>query len=724
MRTATDRSDSESAPTVVAPRTGALGEPSDGPRGPHLPAAGLRLKTQYFLSAALLVVVTLGLAVAISTWRANQIAEESIRNALQRIPRDVATYRTGLESQLKATLRSVAEEPGIKAIFDSPAGTLWDTAKDKAQILNAKTFFFFDRTGVLIARSDRPPVEEERKSFRNVRWVAEPLDDWKESAATIREGTTLSIIAAAPVVAGDATTGEARLVGVVAASIPLDAGRAKELRDLTGGHVAFVADTAKKGEPPVPEIAASTADPGSAELIPALFHEPAVPGALFWEGKDVGPLDLDVQGSQRVVKAVPLRSASGEPIGAVVVSRSREEETAAFRRIRQTLLLVGLGVLLVSVPISFLLAGRIARPLQQLAAGAIAVRDGDLDVKLPSGGSGEVGLLARAFDALVGELREKRQLEDLLAELRRKPADATRAVEPTGATAVGSPEPGLVRATPRGPRVGSAFAGRYSVLSVLGRGGMGAVYQVLDRELDEEVALKVLTPEAFEAGSQAVETLKQEIRLARKITHPNVVRTHDLGEADGLRFLTMEFVPGTTLRELLDRRGAMALAPGLQVSKQLCRGLGAVHEAGIIHRDIKPQNIMVLPNGVVKLMDFGIARTTEGADPSSLDGQTVGTPFYMSPEQALGRELDARSDLYAVGVVLYELFTGQRPFAGIDAADVLKKHVSAEPARPTSLRPDLPDRLERVILSCLSKKPARRPASAGDLYGALTRIGA
>ena len=722
MRTGTESSASESAPTVVAPRGDTSSPIGSGLGGAPLAAKGLRLKTQYFLSAALLVVVTLGLAVAIATWRANQIAEESIRTALRTIPGDVAVYRTGLESQLKATLRSVAEEPGMKAIFDSPVGTLWDTAKDKAQILSARTFFFFDRTGVLVARSDRPPVEEERRSFREVAWVAEPLDSWKESTATIREGKTLAVVAAAPVVAGDPEKGEARLVGVVAAAIPLDEGRARELRDLTGGQVAFVADTAKKGQPPRLEIGAATDHFGGDMLVPALMGDSAALSKLFREATEVGPLDLVVTGERRVVKAIPLLSASGEALGAVVVSRSREEETAAFRKIRETLLFVGLGVLLVSIPVSFLLGGRIARPLQQLAAGAIAVRDGNLDVKLPSGGSGEVGLLARAFEALVGELREKRQLEELLAELRRRPADATRGVAPTSATSATTVTAEAVRSAALGPRLGTTFAGRYDVLSVLGRGGMGSVYQVLDRELDEEVALKVLTPEAFAEGTQAVQTLKQEIRLARKITHPNVVRTHDLGEAVGLRFLTMEYVPGTTLRELLDRRGAVALAPGLQIAKQLCRGLTAIHEAGIIHRDIKPQNIMVLPNGVVKVMDFGIARTADGSDHASLDGQTVGTPHYMSPEQALGRDLDARSDLYTVGVVLFELFTGQRPFLGKEAAEVMHKHVSAEPPRPTSLRPDLPDYLERLILACLAKRPDRRPASASDLYAALTRI--
>ena len=723
MRTATEATPADSAPTVVAPR-GESSASSASPLAPR-PAApsGLRLKTQYFLSAALLVVVTLGLALALATWRANQIAEESIRTAMKRIPRDVAAYRGGLEAQLKATLRSVAEEPGVKSVFDSSLETIGELAKDKSVALSARTVFFLDAAGVLLARSDRPPVEEERRSFRGVAWVAEPIEEWKDSSALIREGKTLALVAAAPVIAGDPEKGEARLVGVVAASIALDEARARELRDLTGGQVAFAADAARKGEPPQIEVVAATDQFGGDMLVPALKEDTAALSTLLGEKEPVGPLDLLVRGERRVVKAIPLLSASGDALGAVVVSRSREEETAAFRKIRQTLLFVGLGVLLVSVPVSFFLGGRIARPLQQLAAGAIAVRDGDLDVKLPSGGSGEVGLLARSFEALVGELREKRQLEELLAELRRRPVDATRGVAPTSATASAPAGAGTsLRTQAAGPRVGATFAGRYDVLGVLGRGGMGSVYHVLDRELDEEIALKVLTPEAFAEGTHAVQTLRQEIRLARKITHPNVVRTHDLGDAEGDRFLTMEFVPGTTLRELLDRRGALAIAPGLQIAKQLCRGLAAVHGAGIIHRDIKPQNIMVLPNGVVKLMDFGIARTADGGEPAPSDGQTVGTPYYMSPEQAMGRPMDARSDLYTVGVVLFELFTGRRPFLGQEAGEVMHKHVAAEPPRPTALRADLPEYLERIVLACLAKRPERRPAGATDLYGALTRV--
>ncbi len=720
MRTATDPTDIDSAPTVVSPqgRQGATpgsGRPLAGGPGPLAPR-GMGLSTQFFLAAALLLVATLGAALSIATWRANQIAERSISEALREIPRAVAAARSGLDVQLRATLRSIAEEPGTKALFSSNAVTAHEWAVTKAGILGARTVFLFDPEGALICRSDKPAGTDQGKSFRGARWVAEPIETLREASASIREGDVLAAVAAVPVVSGDPARGEARLTGIVAASIPLDARQAQALRGLTGGQVTYVADVGKRGDPPTLALSATTDPVGGRGLVAALAaNQPAV-AALFGGAREIGPLDLDVDGDRRIVKAFPVASASGEVLGAVVVSRSREEETAAFRRIRDTLLLIGLLALVVSVPVSFALGRRIARPLEQLASGAIAIRDGNLDVRLPEGGAGEVGTLARAFVAMVEDLREKAQLEEMIGEMRRR-----RGGDETVATVV--PPSAEPAASTEAPVVGQTFAGRYQVLDVLGKGGMGAVYRVLDRELDEEVALKVLTSAAA-GGGQEVQTIKQEIRLARKITHSNVVRTHDLGEAQGLRFLTMEYVPGTTLREVMDRRRYVALAPGLQIAKQLCRGLGAVHEAGIIHRDIKPQNIMVLPSGVVKLMDFGIARAAEGVDLAAIAGLTVGTPFYMSPEQALGKQLDARSDLYSVGVVLFELFCGMRPFEARDPVEAMKKHISAEPPRPTDLRPDLPELLERILLACLAKPPASRPATASDLLAALQRVAA
>jgi serine/threonine-protein kinase len=724
-KTAISRNASDSEATVATPRSGKAVRSLGFPTGTSpLAKKGMGLGTRFFLAAALLVLTTLGITIAIATVRANQIAEATIRETLQDVPRAFSAFRNNFDAQARSSVRSLADDVGTKAIlseeFSNPA-TYVDFAKQKANALGARTLFLLDREGILLARNDRPGTEE-RRNFRQVRWVASPIETWMESSAIIREGPSLAVVASAAVLAGDKEKGEARFVGVLAASFGVDDSWAKSLKNLTGGQVGFLANTAKRNESPKAEISVATSQFGGDAFLRS-FATPETLKLLFTDGKVVGPLNLAVAGDQRIVMAVPILSATSEPLGAFVVSRSRDEETAAFRQIRNTLIAVGIALLLVSFPVSYAMGRGIAKPLHELAEGAIAIRDGKLDVELPEAGKDEVGVLARAFRAMVGELREKAQLEELLADLQRRPVEATVALR-TIHTAAISPDgtTDVSKASFVTPHVGELLGGRYEVLSILGRGGMGAVYRAFDRELEEDVAVKVLMPSAFDEGTSAVQNLKQEIRLARKISHPNVVRTHDFGEANGMRFLTMEFVPGTTLRELTERRGGIAIAPGLQIAKQLCRGLAAVHEAGIVHRDIKPHNIMVLPNGVLKLMDFGIASSNEGNLSQLEEGQTIGTPYYMSPEQARGEPLDARSDLYSVGVVLFELFTAQRPFEGRDPLEVMRKQVAVDPPRPSQYRADMPDLLERIILACLAKDPSRRPPTANELYAGLMRV--
>jgi serine/threonine-protein kinase len=255
---------------------------------------------------------------------------------------------------------------------------------------------------------------------------------------------------------------------------------------------------------------------------------------------------------------------------------------------------------------------------------------------------------------------------------------------------------------------------------------MGTVYRVRDRDLDDEVALKVLEPAGHDPAADTApspgptaELLRQEIKLARMITHVNVVRVHDFGEAEGVRYFSMEYVAGTTLREILAQGRLLDLLPTLQIAKQVCRGLAAVHRAGIIHGDLKPQNVMLMSNGVVKLMDFGVARTRSAVSPAD---PIAGTPAYMSPEQARGGELDERSDLYSAGVLMFELFTGRCPFLGADIYETMRMHLDEEPPDPRRLRGEIPEGLSRLILRCLDKSRLRRPASAGDLERLLMRV--
>ena len=270
-------------------------------------------------------------------------------------------------------------------------------------------------------------------------------------------------------------------------------------------------------------------------------------------------------------------------------------------------------------------------------------------------------------------------------------------------------------------RTGETFAGRYTIESVLGRGGMGTVYKARDSELGDVVAIKALHPDMVLEES-ARERFKDEIRLTRRITHRNVVRTHDFGEHDGLWYLTMEFVEGLTVRELLDSRGKLGVEPALAIGTQLAQSLVVAHEMGVIHRDIKPQNLLLDNDGVLKVMDFGVARLAARATANTQAGFIVGTPAYMSPEQLTAEEVDARSDLYAVGVVLYEVLTGQLPIDASNVMQLFSKVLNETPKRPGTLVDGVPAGLDELIMQLLAKNPADRIPSAAVLVERLQAL--
>ncbi len=266
---------------------------------------------------------------------------------------------------------------------------------------------------------------------------------------------------------------------------------------------------------------------------------------------------------------------------------------------------------------------------------------------------------------------------------------------------------------------GTMLAGRYEILAVLGRGGMGTVYSARDRAIDETVALKVLRPEIADSP-EFKQRFSTEVRLARRVTHPIVCRIHEYGEDGGLRFLVMELVQGQDLRRMLSE-GPLAPERALEIAIQAADGLQAIHAAGIVHRDLKTANLMVDGAGGIKLMDFGIAKAVEGGGKAAApSGYIVGTPEYMSPEQGRGRPVDARSDIYSLGVVVYELFTGRVPFHADTPIATLMLHVEAPPPLDD---PALPPAVVAVLRRALAKDPGDRFPTAKAMADALRGSG-
>jgi len=263
---------------------------------------------------------------------------------------------------------------------------------------------------------------------------------------------------------------------------------------------------------------------------------------------------------------------------------------------------------------------------------------------------------------------------------------------------------------------GSVLLGRYRVLGLVGRGGMGEVYRADDLKLEQAVALKFLPP-GLESDHDRLERFFAEVRIARQVSHPAVCRVWDVGETEGQHFLSMEYVDGENLSSLLRRIGRLPVDKALDIARQVCAGLAAAHEKGVLHRDLKPANVMLDGQGNVRITDFGLAGIAESFVAEDVRS---GTPSFMSPEQLLGREVTIRSDIYSLGLLLYELFTGRRAFEGRTVAELTRKHRDETPIEPTAIVPDLPPAVERTILACLAKDPRSRPPSAAAVAAMLT----
>jgi eukaryotic-like serine/threonine-protein kinase len=837
--------------------------------------------------------------VLLTSLRVRGIARtEAVRSLESSAAAQAAVQEQRLE-RLRLMSRLFAGDANLVAyLSERDTASILDLLTDERQRELGYDFaILLDAQGRVIARTDDPNAAGQDLSRRPL--VAKALSDF-EGEGVWREGDRLYYAVAV------AVRRDFDLFGYLVTGFAIDDSTVKALNEISRSDIALVTLGDK------PAVVATTLPSGAAHSLAGSLRklEEAMRKAMVG-GEEMRQTELELDGEPWLALPSPLVDAAGQPVGATVALAPLGRALAAYREIETVLVAAGILSALLVGGLSFALVRRTLRPVRQLADAAEAARQGNYDQRIAVESGDEVGRLAGAFDELLADLREKRDMETYVTELSRnlpepsqgkavvgspqvrdlllmgvelrrfaRPVDAAGAqgaldllaidlarvsnavaahrgqVEgvvghrvlarfegagrgrraltaaaqilgqmgdqpgddpaaeadapavalaagrvATGPVAYGEQlERGLVgmpvqqiesllrEATPgelllsrevheelrepfeqagyrlaerrglltpqplyvvsgrmaarltsvrglgsgagggetgtvtpvavetlSGIAPGALMGQRFEILAVLGAGGMGVVYKARDRELDDLVALKMLKRELLGDRSN-LERLKAEIKLARRITHPNVLRTHDFGEIDGIPYISMEYVRGVTLRYLLDQTHRLPYSAGLRLAKQLCAGLGAAHAVGVMHRDIKPENLILEPTGNAKLMDFGIARPIRRMQPGQTEaGFIVGTPLYMSPEQLQGEEVDARADIYSAGVVLYEMFTGELPFKGPSPVEIMLKHLRDQPPAPHSHWPEIPPRLEAIILRCLEKDPAARYRTVEEL---------
>jgi serine/threonine protein kinase len=267
---------------------------------------------------------------------------------------------------------------------------------------------------------------------------------------------------------------------------------------------------------------------------------------------------------------------------------------------------------------------------------------------------------------------------------------------------------------------GDLFAGRYEIIEELGQGGMGKVFKVYDHKISEVIALKLIRPE-IGVNTKAVERFKNELKCTRKIAHRNICRMYDLGSEEFFHYITMEYVPGEDLKRFIRRAGSLTTGKAIYIAKQVAEGLAEAHRLNVVHRDLKPQNIMIDQDGNAKIMDFGIARFAD-TERMTGSGVMIGTPEYMSPEQAELMEVDKRADIYSLGVVLYEMVSGRVPFEGETPLSIAMKHKTETPRNVREINAQVSPGLAAIISRCMEKSPANRYQSAEELIESVDRV--
>jgi serine/threonine-protein kinase len=706
-----------------------------------------------FLSTAAIVCAVLFAALIVASYSARRATREAERRGLEQAADLTAQLLAGRGRSLAGGARVFVQGPSFRALVaERQHDDILDQALEATSQLGADWVFITDEQGNLLAKSDEPGVQGQ--SMASIPLVEGALEGRTTFGFGISRDSLLFQTVAVPIVVPGAAP-----VGVLVATKLVDRQMALDVRAATAADIVFYAiDSHGK-----PHVVATSLDSArqAATTLPAPSPNDstlATAGARAARTAMIGGAPFALQGAA-------LTTAGGDVVGGFVVARPESETSAQLAGIRRSLFIAGVLGLGLALAAAWSSARRVTRPTRALAAAAARALDGEYDdaarMALDATSrspSAEVKALGAALTAFLQELREKQALGALLD--RSAPAELTpndsRPASGDERPRIGATRGGAPRTrTALAPRLttssgtltlpagvlaaGFVLAERYEIEDVLGVGGTGIVYRALDRTLDDVIAIKVLRPELVTDDPRAREELKQELRLTRRVSHRNIVRTYDFGVSRGMPFLTMEYVEGTSLAAVLARRGALSPDIVLALAKQLMRALDAAHDQDIMHGDLKPANVLLASEGFLKVADFGVATlvrrpgplTSAGAAddapmPPRLAGAVVGTPEYMAPELLLGGAPDVLTDLYSAGMVLHECLTGSTPFQGDTPRGFLAQKLDTPretrvPSRSRSA--EAPRTLTAVIATMVDPEPTDRPSSAAAVAALLARIG-
>ncbi len=701
-----------------------------------------------FLFTAAIVCAVLAAALLVASRSGRRAARESERRGLEQAADLTAQLLAGRWRSLGGGARVFVQGPYFRALVaERRADDILDQALEAADQLGADWVFITDERGSLLAKSDEPGVHG--VSMAGIPLVAGALEGRTTSGYGVSRDTLLFQTVAVPIVVPGAAP-----VGVLVATKLIDRQMALDVRAATNSDVVFY--TLDVGGAPhvaatslASESSAAAALPDAGTLPPSRSSSPAAPRRA-----EIGDVPFALQGAA-------LTTAGGEIVGGFVVGRPEIAMPQEIAGVRRSLLFAGVLGLTLALALAWSAARHVTRPSRALAAAATQALDGDYDaaaraaVDATAGAPrDEISALGKALATLLEELREKQALLAMLGH-RLGAADAEPRhdmLPPPGADEPPVALPPLEGGTPgRSPTIswllrtkwparatgaqtlGTVIADRYALQEILGAGGTGIVYKAADLTLGETVALKVLRPELVADDLRAREELKHELRLTRRVSHRNVVRTYDFGSSRGIPFLTMEYVHGASLAMLLTQRGALPTDVVLALAKQLTRALEAAHEQGVMHGDLKPANLLVAIDGLLKVTDFGVATlvrrpwarypaSDEVVTPPQLAGAVVGTPEYMAPELLLGSQPDVRTDLYSAGMVLHECLTGATPFQRDTPRGFLARKLETPRVRPSAPRRlGQPRTLEAVVAWMIAVDAGERPTSAAEVGAALAQ---